>query len=244
MFWLGLIIALASGLAGIGLSRDAVKDRFPRARDLHLDWVAIALLVVGLLISALDYRSTSRQLTSLELAVHRIQSFVVDIDVQFTADWIEKAPRSPRVMVMGPSHVAEIDLALRSGEIRTLKLFMDKEPSFGPAEDEQVHSTFRVRAEPGSWPITADSRDLREVKRLAFVAYGVRVADSKDGMFTIGANARVLINGTEAAVLTQSAKPVPLKTLPLGDKSPEMSFNGSYPIRVSGSDAAPTNGPA
>jgi hypothetical protein len=237
MFWVGIVIALVGGLAGIGLSREAAKERFPRVRDFHLDWVAIAFLVLGLLISALDYRSTSRQLASLEVATHRIQSFAVDIDVQFTADWKEKAPQSPRVMVMGPSHVAEIDLALDSGDVRSVKLFMDKEPSFGPTEDGQVHTTFRLRAEPGSWPIASDSRSLREVKRLAFIAYGVRLADSKEGVFTIGGNARLLINGTEAAVMNQPAKLIDLKRLSLGEKSPEMSFNGTYPIRVGGMDA-------
>ncbi len=55
MFWFGIFIALIAGLVGIGVSREKVKTRLPWIRDFHLDWIAIALLIVGLLLSAREH---------------------------------------------------------------------------------------------------------------------------------------------------------------------------------------------
>ena len=65
MFWVGLLIALIGGLLSVGLSRGTVKSRYPAVGDYHLDVVALVLLVVGLLLSALDHISTERQLSDL-----------------------------------------------------------------------------------------------------------------------------------------------------------------------------------
>jgi len=66
MFWAGLIIAFLAGMIGIGLSRDWAKKRFPMIRDLHLDWAALLLLVIGLIISALDFSDQATIIKHLE----------------------------------------------------------------------------------------------------------------------------------------------------------------------------------
>lgn len=228
IFWLGLVIALLSGLACIGLSRDSVKRRFPRVRDLHLDWVAIGLLACGLFVSALDYLATKRQVGSLEETSHLVRSFEIDFDIQFTSNWTNNPPQSPRVMVLSRAPIAKADLASRAGFVRTVELYMDKEPSFGPNEDGWVHTTFRVRAEPGSWIIGSDARDLAEIRKVAFVAYGIRLQDSRNGSFTIGAKSRVFINGRQAALIEIKPQKAALNQLPLGDKNPEISYNGHW----------------
>ena len=106
MFWFGLLIALISGLAGIGFSRDSVKNRFPWVRDFHLDLFAVALLVCGLYVAANDHLLAERQIESLAKASRTVRSFEIDLDVQFTADWTGNPPTSPRVMIMGTSPVA------------------------------------------------------------------------------------------------------------------------------------------
>jgi len=84
MFWLGLTVALVSGLTGIGLSRDQTKKRFPKVADLHLDLVAIALLVVGLIIAAIDYRAQDKELNQVRmhadeaLAKHKPRSILAE----------------------------------------------------------------------------------------------------------------------------------------------------------------------
>jgi hypothetical protein len=231
MVWAGLVIALLSGLTGIGLSRESVKRRFPRVADLHLDWFAIGVLFLGLGVSAAGHLRAERQIESLEESSHRVRSFEVDFDIQFTADWEGVPPAAPRVIVMGQSPVAKVEIAQTAGSVRSLELHMDKEPSFGPYEDGWVHTTFRVRAEPGSWIVGSDARKIVEIRRLEFLAYGVRLQDSRDGTFTIGATARVFLNGLRVALLEFSPKNAELHRLPLGDKNPQMVFNGHWVIQ-------------
>jgi hypothetical protein len=230
MFWLGLLIALLSGLAGIGFSRDSVKDRFPWVRDFHLDWAALALLTCGLSVSAIDHVLAERQIESLAQASRSVRSFEIDFDVQFTSDWTGSPPASPRVMVMGQSPVARIELALKSDEVRTLDLYMDREPSFAPSDDGWVHTIFRVKAVPGSWIVASDVDELDEIRKLTFSAYGVRLQDSRDGLFTIGAKSRVFVNGRQVAQIEFKPQRAALSQLRLGDKNPEMSFNGNWAI--------------
>jgi hypothetical protein len=66
MFWIGFFIALVAGIIGIGFSREWVKRKFPRIREKHLDFVSLAILVIGLLISAIDYSEQSTTLGQLE----------------------------------------------------------------------------------------------------------------------------------------------------------------------------------
>ena len=69
MFWFGIFIALIAGLVGIGVSREKVKTRLPWIRDFHLDWIAIALLIVGLLLSARDHWTTGVQMEHLHASI-------------------------------------------------------------------------------------------------------------------------------------------------------------------------------
>jgi len=65
MFWIGLFIALLAGIIGIGLGREWIKCKFPVIRDVHLDWILIGLLALGLVISAIDYSKQSKTLSQL-----------------------------------------------------------------------------------------------------------------------------------------------------------------------------------
>lgn len=75
MFWFGLVISLCSGLVSIGLSRDAFKNRFPRSKGLHLDWVALALLIIGLVVAAVDYRNASKKLIALTIELKDFKEY-------------------------------------------------------------------------------------------------------------------------------------------------------------------------
>lgn len=66
MFWLGLLIALIGGLLSVGLSREPVKRRYSAVRDYHLDVAALAVLVVGLIVSAVDHVQSERSLGVLK----------------------------------------------------------------------------------------------------------------------------------------------------------------------------------
>ena len=65
-FWIGLFISLFGGLLGIGLFRERIKLNYPLINDLHLDLVAIIILIIGLLITAIDHSKQSKNLKQLE----------------------------------------------------------------------------------------------------------------------------------------------------------------------------------
>ena len=65
MFWLGLATALLGGLFSLGLSRDTVRSRYKAIGDYHLDAVAIAVLLVGLVVTAVDHFQSERLLNEI-----------------------------------------------------------------------------------------------------------------------------------------------------------------------------------
>lgn len=65
-FWIGLFISLFGGLIGIGLFREWIKLNYPLINDLHLDFVALIILNIGLVITAIDHSKQSRNLKQLE----------------------------------------------------------------------------------------------------------------------------------------------------------------------------------
>ena len=67
MFWLGLGIALVGGLLSVGLSRERVKQRYTAVGDYHLDVAALALLLLGLAVSAIDHLQSERSVDALKL---------------------------------------------------------------------------------------------------------------------------------------------------------------------------------
>lgn len=65
-FRIGLFISLFGGLVGIGLFRDWIKLNYPLINDLHLDFIALIILIIGLVITVIDHSQQSRNLKKLE----------------------------------------------------------------------------------------------------------------------------------------------------------------------------------
>lgn len=59
-------MSLFGGLVGIGFFRDWIKLNYPSVNDLHLDFIALIILVIGLVITAIDHSLQSRNLKQLE----------------------------------------------------------------------------------------------------------------------------------------------------------------------------------
>lgn len=65
-FWIGLLISFLGGLVGIGLFREWIKLNYPLLNDLHLDFVTLIILIIGLVITAIDHSKQSKNLKQLE----------------------------------------------------------------------------------------------------------------------------------------------------------------------------------
>ncbi len=65
-FWIGLFISLFGGLIGIGLFREWIKLNYPLINDLHLDFLALTILIIGLVITAIDHSKQSKNLKQLQ----------------------------------------------------------------------------------------------------------------------------------------------------------------------------------
>jgi len=65
-FWIGSFISLFGGLVGIGLFREWIKLNYLLINDLHLDFFALIILIIGLVITTIDHSKQSRNLKQLE----------------------------------------------------------------------------------------------------------------------------------------------------------------------------------
>jgi hypothetical protein len=101
MFWLGIIIALIAGLVGIGVSREKAKARLPWIRDFHLDWIAIVLLILGLVLSAYDHWTTGVKMEHLHASVAQHEFTPLSLDLRAS---VLKA-LGPIAVSFGDSHI-------------------------------------------------------------------------------------------------------------------------------------------
>jgi len=65
-FWIGLFISLFGGLIGIGFFSEWIKINYQLINDLQLDSVALIILIIGLIVTAIDHSKQSRNLKQLE----------------------------------------------------------------------------------------------------------------------------------------------------------------------------------
>lgn len=65
MYWIGLTLALVSGLLSINLVREALQNLVPAITVGHLDKALLVFLVIGLAITTAKYLSDQRQIDLL-----------------------------------------------------------------------------------------------------------------------------------------------------------------------------------
>ncbi len=65
--WSGLILSLFGSLLGIGLFREWMRLKLPNLDDSNLDIVSLSILIIGLIISSIDYLKQSKDLKKLTL---------------------------------------------------------------------------------------------------------------------------------------------------------------------------------
>ena len=115
MFEFGLFVALAGGLLGIGLSRTGVKKKFPALADYHLDVVAVVVLVVGLLLTAVEHYRSERALRESE---SKIRTLSIGVTVNVSAKWKEdKIPDLSKMLMLSGTRAATADFVLRDGKV-------------------------------------------------------------------------------------------------------------------------------
>jgi len=128
MFAIGLITALIGGLLGIGLSRERVKKRFPAVGDYHLDIVAVIILVVGLILSAVEHQRSEQALRESE---SKIRTLSLEIRINISAKWKDgKIPDLSKAIMLGGTRACSADFVLRGNKVVSIE--------FHRAENVQV----------------------------------------------------------------------------------------------------------
>jgi hypothetical protein len=131
MFWIGLFIALMSGLAPTGAVRSLASKRYRGLKDLHLDIIGAALLLVGLGLAAYDHVPADKELERLEAlasppmlsyASHetKVRSGLIETTVTFQLS--KPGPLGPlhfRIVVSPAAEIAEFKPAVLAMDVRS-----------------------------------------------------------------------------------------------------------------------------
>jgi hypothetical protein len=201
VFWIGLLIASIAGVISTDLSRDAIKHKWPSVQNWHLDVACLALLVVGLFISLLEYRSSESDRASLERRLRQIRSFEVTIRAHVAATWAAgNAPTLMPVIIDESRPIATLDLRTTATESRRLELVPTAAPAISPANGSTAELTLRARARPGDWIFESTADELLGTTRVEFGAWGLTRSLTRDGRVQILAvELEIFVNGSRLA---------------------------------------------
>ena len=92
MFWIGQLIVLVSTLAWVALSRNAVRGRFPRVQEFHLDLVVLLLVPVGVALAIVDHVGQNRLIRELQ-SQHAYRPLSPEVRIQVVQE-LDKIRRS------------------------------------------------------------------------------------------------------------------------------------------------------
>ena len=207
MFWVGLLIALVSGVLSVGLSRQKVQHRHPAIKNWHLDTGALGLLVLGLMLSAVDHRASERQVSSLRSEVQRVHSFEVTITATTSASW--KTGRPPDLIPLGfdqTKPIAALDLQIGTSAIRRLELIPWLVPKLSPAGPAAVTLLLHLRPKPDDWVYATQLTDLVGITGVEFGAWGLTSSLTTDGrLHIVDVNLDILVNSRAVAQIRKIA---------------------------------------
>lgn len=174
-----------------------VKLRFRIINDLHLDILALILLVLGLVMSAVDHLASEHKVSMLQSEVQKVHSFEVKIAATASANWLGGKP--PDIIPVGfdqTKSIAALDIDTSTIRARRLELIPWLVPKLSPNGSSFVNLTLQLRARPEDWVYVTDMKDLREVRRVEFGSWGLIRSLTTDGRLYISyINLDILVNG-------------------------------------------------
>jgi hypothetical protein len=209
MFWLGVIIALVAGLVSIELSRDAVRRRYPAIKQYHLDAAALAFLVVGLALSAVEHYKSESELASLEAQLTRVRAFEARIRARARANWLGGSPPGVTAVVVDQSKpIAQFTIRTKNAGARPLDLLPTATPRLSPVDAEVTELILHVRPDPGSWLFQLQRSDLTSITHVEFGAWGLTRSTTRDGrMQVLVADVQVFVNGERLVHIEKGGGP-------------------------------------
>ena len=96
LFWLGLIVALFGGLLSVGFFRDLIRQLIPSVSDSLIDAVAVVLLVLGLIVSAVEHYREKTEHQLGEKSFRRLETFATEprvVNFEKAAELLKNAPK-------------------------------------------------------------------------------------------------------------------------------------------------------
>ena len=190
MFWLGLLIALIAliaGLLSIGASRDSVKRRYPAVRDYHLDIVALAVLLIGLVMSAVENIRSDRELRLVKREAATIRRLDVAAVITLAGDWKSTTPPDfSRYLRTGERGVnIRTELKTKDSDMRWVEFTDSSPPRMVAGEHNTWVLDYTSQASPGSWVLGVNRDNLQTCGTAVMRLYGVDYNATHDGVVTI-----------------------------------------------------------
>ncbi|UCE49372.1 MAG: hypothetical protein JSW47_04355 [Phycisphaerales bacterium] len=233
MSWIGWLVAIVAGVLGIGLSRDALKRKYHRIQEYHLDIVAFIVLVIALAVSAIQHFNSVREIEDLRGRLSQVRSFEAIIRAHVSGDWDGgRPPDLMSVMVDHSRPIAFIDIRTQNSESRRLELFPTALPKISPADDRAADLLLQTRARPGDWIYDQQIKDLLGSARIDFLAWGLKRSSTHDGRLQVlRVEVEIFTNGVRVARIEKVAGQW-LQIPKEQNKNPTLSLRQYYPFKA------------
>lgn len=160
MFWLGIGIALIAGILSIGLARERIRKRFPRLAELHLDLVALGLLIVGLVLSSIHHLGDMAKYSA-------VRELYAKLEVEFSGNWAEQP--YPKQILSPVDDQFYVYFKRGSGPDATVvKLFASQPYNFATLDSSRANFTSRQALRPSDYPVGENRRVLWAFDTIGF----------------------------------------------------------------------------
>jgi len=160
VFWLGIGIALIAGILSIGLARKRIKERFPSLAELHLDLVALGLLIVGLVLSSIHHLGNMAEYST-------VKELYAILEVEFSGHWVEQP--YPKQILSPVDNQFYVYFKRGSGPDATVvKLFASQPYNFATLDSSRASFTSRQALRPSDYPVGKNRRVLWAFDTIGF----------------------------------------------------------------------------
>jgi len=179
MFWFGVVVVLASSIFGIGVTRSAVRQRYPWIGECHMDIVAWVCVAIGVALSIFDHFDNEATIVKVkaQLAAERdtVKTVTTDVRIRVLADtWGGGPPPNETAVLIPQQPMVGLRFRLRDKSVRSIELFATRTPDITPlGSNGTAVVAYQASVKNTSWICGLDVRQLVSVERIDLAVWGV-----------------------------------------------------------------------